>query len=158
MAKKFCSDATESLKSAFLKWVSEICPKRLSILISGKTGVGKSRLVNALVGKPVAKEGRSKSPCTDTVNSHSIQISDIEVGVVVWDSPGLQDGTWNESLYLRDMQSKLSRGFDVMIYCINNMSFRIALYFQKSYFNFLRIKFSVKCYLKKSLAFSFRKM
>ena len=118
MATKLCKiEAPESLKSAFTKWVSEKRQKRLFILITGKTGVGKSRLVNALVGKRVAKEGRSKSPCTDTVTSYGTKINDIEV--VVWDSPGLQDGKCDERLYLQDMESKLSQGFDVMIYCIN---------------------------------------
>ena len=117
MAKKLCINAPESLQSAFLKWVSEKRQNRLSILITGKTGVGKSRLVNALVGEPVAKESRSTSACTNTVTSYKTEISDVEV--VVWDSPGLQDVTCNERLYLQDMESKLSQGIDVMIYCIS---------------------------------------
>ena len=117
MAKKLCISAPELSNSAFLKWVSEKRQSRLSILITGKTGVGKSRLVNALVGERVAKEGRSKSACTDTVTSYRAKINGVDV--VVWDSPGLQDGTCNERLYLQDMESKLSQGFDVMIYCIS---------------------------------------
>ena len=117
MAKKLCINAPESLQSAFLKWVSEKRQNRLSILITGKTGVGKSRLVNALVGEPVAKESRSTSACTNTLTSYKTEISDVEV--VVWDSPGLQDVTCNERLYLQDMESKLSQGIDVMIYCIS---------------------------------------
>ena len=117
MAKKLCISAPELSNSAFLKWVSEKRQNRLSILITGKTGVGKSRLVNALVGERVAKEGRSKSACTDTVTSYRAKINGVDV--VVWDSPGLQDGTCNERLYLQDMESKLSQGFDVMIYCIS---------------------------------------
>ena len=105
------------MKAAFIRWVSETRQNRFTILITGKTGVGKSRLVNALVGERVAKEGRSKSACTDTVTSYRAKIKGVDV--VVWDSPGLQDGTCNERLYLQDMESKLSQGFDVMIYCIS---------------------------------------
>lgn len=36
----------------------------------------------------------------------------------MWDSPGLQDGTCNEPLYLEDMRKKLHKGLDIMIYCI----------------------------------------
>ena len=117
MAKKLSNNDPESLKAAFVRWVSEERQGHLTILITGKTGVGKSRLVNALVGERVAKEGRSKSACTDTVTSYRAKINGVDV--VVWDSPGLQDGTCHERLYLQDMESKLSRGFDVMIYCIS---------------------------------------
>ena len=117
MAKKLSNNDPESLKAAFVRWVSEERQGHLTILITGKTGVGKSRLVNALVGERVAKEGRSKSACTDTVTSYRAKINGVDV--VVWDSPGLQDGTCNERLYLQDMESKLSQGFDVMIYCIS---------------------------------------
>ena len=117
MAKKLSNNDPESLKAAFIRWVSETRQNRFTILITGKTGVGKSRLVNALVGERVAKEGRSKSACTDTVTSYRAEINGVDV--VVWDSPGLQDGTCNERLYLQDMESKLSQGFDVMIYCIS---------------------------------------
>ena len=117
MAKKLSNNDPESLKAAFVRWVSEKRQNRLTILITGKTGVGKSRLVNALVGEPVAKEGRSKSACTDTVTSYRTKIKGVDV--VVWDSPGLQDETCNERLYIQDMESKLSQGFDVMIYCIS---------------------------------------
>lgn len=118
MAKKLPEKGPESLKAAFLKWSSEKRQDRLSILITGKTGVGKSRLVNALVGERVAKEGRAGSAFTDTITSYCTQIYGVEV--VVWDSPGLQDGTYNEELYLQDMKTKLSGGrVDVMIYCIS---------------------------------------
>lgn len=88
-----------------------------------KTGVGKSRLVNALVGKQVAQEGRPKTACTDVVTSYRAVIYGVEV--VVWDSPGLQDGTCNERLYLADMKNRLDRGFDVMIYCLSMTETRL---------------------------------
>ena len=47
------------------KWLEQ--SKSLHILITGKTGVGKSALVNGIVGKYVAKEGETLDPETSTV-------------------------------------------------------------------------------------------
>lgn len=91
--------------------------KQLSIVITGKTGVGKSRLVNALLGKPVAPEGRKRRVGRTTeVNSYEMNIMGIKI--VVWDSPGLQDGSCDERTYLNNLKEKLMDGFDLMIYCI----------------------------------------
>ena len=118
MAAKLTNDDLRTLTHRYPALVSENCQKHFSILVTGKTGVGKSRLVNALVGRPVAQEGRLRTACTDTVTAHRAVIYGVEV--VVWDSPGLQDGSCNERLYLADMKQKLDdRGFDVMIYCLS---------------------------------------
>ena len=116
MAAKLSNDDLRSLRHIYSEWLSESYQKHFSILVTGKTGVGKSRLVNALVGRRVAQEGRLRTACTDTVTAHRAVIYGVEV--VVWDSPGLQDGSCNERLYLADMKEKLDRGFDVMIYCL----------------------------------------
>ena len=118
MAAKLSNNDLRSLKHIYSEWFSENCQKNFSILVTGKTGVGKSRLVNALVGSQVAREGRLRTACTDSVAAHKAVIGGIEV--VVWDSPGLQDGSCNERLYLADMKDKMGRaGFDVMIYCLS---------------------------------------
>lgn len=41
-----------------------------------------------------------------------------DIGVVLWDSPGLQDGSFDEEKYLEDMGKQLHEDLDVMIYCI----------------------------------------
>lgn len=40
----------------------------MTILLCGKTGVGKSHLTNALIGKVLAKEGEDLDPETDEVS------------------------------------------------------------------------------------------
>lgn len=42
--------------------------RKMTILLCGKTGVGKSHLTNALIGKVLAKEGEDLDPQTDEVS------------------------------------------------------------------------------------------
>jgi len=107
-----------ALKRKFVEWIASKPQKKLNILITGKTGVGKSRLVNALVGKYVAKEGDDKQSCTAVETPYVADIKGIEV--VIWDSRGLQDGTDNDEDYLNSLKDKNleSGGFDIVIYCL----------------------------------------
>ena len=106
-----------ALKWKFVEWIASKLQKKLNILITGKTGVGKSRLVNALVGKYVAKEGDDKQSCTAVETPYVADIEGIEV--VIWDSRGLQDGTDNDEDYLNSLKdiNLESGGFDIVIYC-----------------------------------------
>lgn len=42
--------------------------RKMTILLCGKTGVGKSHLTNALIGKELAKEGKDLDPETNQVS------------------------------------------------------------------------------------------
>ena len=48
--------------------------KHATILLCGKTGVGKSHLTNALIGRSLAKEGETLDP--ETVEVSSYQVTD----------------------------------------------------------------------------------
>ena len=89
----------------------------MSIFVSGKSGGGKSALVNALVGETVAEEGAEPDPMTAEVTCYSRNVHG--VCLHVWDSPGLQDGTVNEGRYLADMNTKGCADADLFLFCIN---------------------------------------
>ncbi len=119
---KFLESAPESLKFDPEK-AKKIYKDSTSIkiLITGKTGSGKSTLVNGILGVAVtedqkAMEGRSISEaCTTIVKAYEVKKGN--VNMTIWDSPGLQDGTDNEE-YVKQMKEKcLDR--DLTLYCID---------------------------------------
>ena len=97
---------------------------KFKMLVCGKTGVGKSSLVNSLVGYEAFEVGDpglelkddAFSPKTMQVQSASIKINGLIVQI--WDSPGLQDGTDNDEAYLQDMYEKC-KDVELVLYCID---------------------------------------
>ena len=58
--------------------------KSVNIIVTGKTGVGKSTLINCLVGKQVTNEGDTLAPETMEVTSHIANVSGVDVAI--WDT------------------------------------------------------------------------
>lgn len=95
----------------------------VKILLSGKTGVGKSHLTNALIGEELAKEGWNIDPQTDKVTGYQFLKND--VNVTVFDTPGLADATGNDEEYLKKMKEDVS-DLDLFLFCteMNATKFR----------------------------------
>ena len=126
MAEKVDSDIynkfvvlPDNIRREIMEWFRN--SKEVNIFITGKTGVGKSALINGLVGGKVVKEGFKLDRGTTEVTSHDVEFHCVKV--TVWDSPGLQDGTSNEAQYLADMKEKCS-DMDICIYCVSLMETR----------------------------------
>ena len=73
--------------------------------------------MNAILGKEVAKVGKTLNPQTSIVSSYEKEVDGIKV--IVWDSPGLQDGLQNEDAYLRDIETKCKGKVDLFLYCVS---------------------------------------
>ena len=91
----------------------------VNIFVTGKTGTGKSTLVNGVLGTVICKEGHTLKPESTQVKSFHQPMIRSGIEVIVWDSPGLQDGTTEESKYLNDIQRNCKGNIDLFLYCIN---------------------------------------
>ena len=89
---------------------------RLEILVTGTSVVGKTTLVSALVGRRVVRTSGSLLR-RDYVKSYE-GTSEGGVDIVVWDSPGLEDGQGKQNEYLNELKKKCSN-VDVVIYCVD---------------------------------------
>ena len=97
------------------EWIKK--SSSVNIFVTGKTGTGKSTLINGIVGSEVAPEGDNLHAETTRVQMYQLKIGSILVKV--WDSPGLQDGTENEEEYLKDIKSNCCGNVDLFMYCVD---------------------------------------
>ena len=113
---KLSDDQTRSINEALCK-LRECCSV-FGILVIGRTGVGKSTLINNLLGKDVATVGHKLQSETPKVYPHEYSVEGVPI--VVYDTPGLGDvkGEESERRHLDIMKGLLARGkIHLVVYC-----------------------------------------
>lgn len=123
---------TEEQKEEF-KQLLEEKNKQLTILCGGPTGVGKSTLLNGLIGlnteeiKPF-KVGYSLNAETLEVTAKKIKKGGVEI--TLWDTPGLEGDKEVDENYLQKIKETCAT-FDFFLYCINGSEARATELFDE---------------------------
>ena len=94
---------------------------KLSILILGNTGVGKSTLVNSFFGTKVAivSHGADSTAHEETIMKYRITIANIEV--TIYDTRGLADSRQSDADTVRQLKSKCKE-VDIVFFCVELIS------------------------------------
>ena len=96
----------------------------LKFVVSGKIGVGKSSLINGMLGKNVAKETLLPNTVTSEISAYKLQIEVPDfavtksVKVLIMDCPGLGDPVSDEEAILTAI-SEHCQDADLLIYCLD---------------------------------------
>ena len=105
----------EDIQKKTQTWIEE--SNCLTITVTGRTGTGKTSLMNGLLGKEVGKEGSTLSRGTTYVESFQAEIQGVRV--TIWDTPGLQDGECKDEEYLKEMIDSGCVDANLKVYCLS---------------------------------------
>ena len=99
----------------------------VNILVIGRTGQGKSALVNSLIelGIEIVPEGAFTACCTTTSQSYTYPNIIPGVSVTIIDSPGLQDTQNKEHKYIQEMKNECHE-ISLVLYCMKMTDHRFT--------------------------------
>ena len=93
---------------------------KLSLVLFGKTGTGKSSLINSLFCTPLAKVGGTLRSETKLVGCYTrtVNFTVKNVCVTVWDTPGLKDPHSDGKETIKEIGEKCgNQGIDLFVFC-----------------------------------------
>lgn len=98
--KDICSQVLQNIRNHYpptIKAQARTILKECSVVICGAPRIGKSSLINAIVGKEVATTSTRLGPCTKKIESYPmIDPEKTTFQTRIYDTPGVEE--WNESI------------------------------------------------------------
>ena len=118
-------DTEEDLAGAE-EWVRNSLSNKpeVRLMVIGKTGTGKSTLLNGVLGAQLFEEGEDFEP--QTLQLECKKVTKAGVDIVAFDTPGLQDDSGNEEQYLTEMKAKCT-DVHLILYCVSMLETRSDL-------------------------------
>ena len=89
--------------------------KSLSIVVTGQGGQGKSKLVNSLIDKPLAKVNDGPHSVTQNVERYKENIDGVDLTMI--DTPGFSDPSKTDRDIIGEIL-KESNGIDLVLFCV----------------------------------------
>jgi small GTP-binding protein len=94
--------------------------KTYSVTVVGKTGVGKSSLINSLFGENVAPVGHDEATTMEVSKYKTIVGKDT---VEIWDTMGVYDDVGDPKEYIKRMSEKIEKT-DLILFCFDSSESR----------------------------------
>ncbi|KZP32050.1 P-loop containing nucleoside triphosphate hydrolase protein [Athelia psychrophila] len=100
----------------------EHAPPHPNIIVCGKTGAGKSSLINMIAGKDVAPTSSDLLRCTLVIKSYDVKLDD-SLTVTLWDTAGLDQVENDDSgdiirRAVCELILRLDKGVMLLIFCL----------------------------------------
>ena len=96
----------------------------IRIFLTGKTGNGKSSLLNSILESEELEEGDEGIRCTTTVKARCYNVTP-GLSIKLFDSPGLQDITGEENSYIRELKEKCGE-VNLALICKSMIDYRLT--------------------------------